>query len=125
MEEEATQEPEQWKEFVEDLWTEHLPHFRANLDMGEGDFIFDPMTGHYGFQEGFDSDSELMDDLIAEQKAGRGEEEDEELTEVPKEQTSSEMLWAESSNEGDKDECEMFAQLYFNYAYMHVPYYTV
>ena len=111
----VTQEPEQWKEFVEDLWTEHLPHFRANIYMGEGDFIFDPTTGHYGFQEGSESDSELMDDLIAEQKTGRGEEEDEEFAEVPEEQTNSysETPQPQSPNEGDKDECEMLAQLIF------------
>ena len=112
MEEEVAQEPEQWKEFVEDLWTEHLPHFRANIYMGEGDFIFDPKTGCYGFEEGLESDSDLMDDLIAVQNTGRGEEEDEEFAVVPEEQTSSEMPQPESSNEGDKDECQCYTQFF-------------
>ena len=58
---------EQWNELVADLWEERLPHLRdVNYDGME--FIFDPQTGKYGFQEGgdFDSDGELADDLMGE-----------------------------------------------------------
>ena len=58
---------EQWNEVVEDLWENQLPHLREEV-YNEGVFVYDPLTGRYGFQEGseFDSEEELMKDLMNE-----------------------------------------------------------
>ena len=62
-------EKEQWKEVVDDLWDNKLPHLREEIY--DGAFVYDPQTGRYGFQEGseYDSEDELMDDLMNEQEA--------------------------------------------------------
>ena len=39
-----------WLEFESDLWTRHLPHLRKEI-YGDGQFVFDPSTERYGFQE--------------------------------------------------------------------------
>ena len=39
-----------WLEFESDLWTKHLPHLREEI-YGDGQFVFDPSTERYGFQE--------------------------------------------------------------------------
>ncbi len=54
-----------WSEFVADLWNAHLPHLREET-YGEGEFVFDPSTNRYGFedQSDYSSDDELfMQDL--------------------------------------------------------------
>ena len=58
---------EQWNEVVEDLWENQLPHLREEV-YNEGVFVYDPLTGRYGFQEGseFDSEEELMKDIMNE-----------------------------------------------------------
>ena len=57
----------QWNEVVEDLWENQLPHLREEV-YNEGVFVYDPLTGRYGFQEGseFDSEEELMKDIMNE-----------------------------------------------------------
>ena len=58
-------EKERWREGVNDLWENKLSHLREEI---MGAFVYDPQTGRYGFQEGleYDSEEELMDDLINE-----------------------------------------------------------
>ena len=58
-----------WKEVVENLWDHQLPHLREEF-YSDGAFVYDPQTGRYGFQEGseYDSEEELMDDLMNEQE---------------------------------------------------------
>ena len=68
-------EREQWREFVADLWEKRLPHLREEV-YNDGAFVYDPHTGRYGFQEGseYDSEGELMDDLMNEpEKEGHTE----------------------------------------------------
>lgn len=63
-------ESNHWSEFVVDLWTERLPHLREET-YGEGEFIFDPSTGRYGFEEQSDYGSEddlFMHDLESEEE---------------------------------------------------------
>ncbi len=50
-----------WSEFVADLWNDRLPHLREET-YGEGEFIFDPSTGRYGFEDQSEYGSE--DDLF-------------------------------------------------------------
>ena len=59
-------EKEQWREGVNDLWKDKLPHLRD--EMYNGAFVYDPQTRKYGFQEGseYDSEEKLMDDLMNE-----------------------------------------------------------
>ena len=59
-------EKEQWRETVDDLWDNKLPHLQDELY--NGTFVYDPQTRRYGFQEGseYDSEEELMDDLMKE-----------------------------------------------------------
>ena len=48
-----------------DLWNAHLPHLREET-YGDGEFVFDPSTNRYGFedQSDYSSDDELfMQDL--------------------------------------------------------------
>ena len=61
-------EKEPWREVVDDLWDNKLPHLRDEIY--NGSFVYDPQTGRYGFQEGseYDSEDELMDDLMNEQE---------------------------------------------------------
>ena len=93
----AEREPQQqWKEVVEDIWKEYLPHFRGAMYTGEGDFLFDAATGHYGFQE-YDSDGEGEDDLMEEEEQ-RGE--DDEFAEVPEDEEQPSLASARD------DECE-------------------
>ena len=47
----------QWPEFVSDLWTTRLSHFREET-YGGSDFIYDPTTGRYGFQGSSDYGSD-------------------------------------------------------------------
>ena len=56
---------EQWREVVDDLWDNKLSHSQDK--MYNGTFVYDLQTG-YGFQEGseYDSEEELMDDLMKE-----------------------------------------------------------
>lgn len=64
-----------WPEFVDDLWQRHLPHLRQEA-YGDGEFMFDPTTGRYGFQEGSDygTEDEFMTDLMNEPEyQGEGE----------------------------------------------------
>ena len=51
-----------WSEFVADLWNVHLPHLREET-YGEGEFVFDPSTNRYGFENQSDDDELLMHDL--------------------------------------------------------------
>ena len=53
-------ENKQWNEVVEDLW-DNLHHLQELYS--DGGFVYDPHTMRYGFQEGFDYDSE--EDLMA------------------------------------------------------------
>ena len=59
-------EKEQWRETVDDLWDNKLPHLQEEIYNGV--FVYDPQTGKYGFQEGseYDSEEELIDDLMNE-----------------------------------------------------------
>ena len=101
-EEAAGREPQQWKEVVEDIWREHLPHFRGAVYTGEGDFLFDASTGQYGFQyDECASDGE--DDLLG---GGVEEEvrEDEEFAVVPEEEQPHSVLPSLARD----DECEPF-----------------
>ena len=55
----------QWSEVVHDLWQQRLPHLRDVVE-GDGAFMFDPTTGHYGFQEDAEyacSEVGLMEEL--------------------------------------------------------------
>ena len=66
-----------WPEFVDDLWQKRLPHLRQEV-YGDGEFMFDPTTGRYGFQEGSDygTEDEFMTDLMNEPEyQGEGERE--------------------------------------------------
>ena len=47
----------QWSEFVADLWSAQLSHLREET-FGEGEFVFDPTTGRYGFEDESDRGSE-------------------------------------------------------------------
>ncbi len=51
----------QWSEFVADLWNAYLPHLREET-RGEGEFVFDPSTNRYGFenQSHYSCDDELF-----------------------------------------------------------------
>ena len=81
-------ERKQWREVVDDLWKDKLPHLRD--EMYNGPFVYDPQTGRYGFQEGleYDSKKELMDDLTNEVEGedhvpkGNGEDPDHHVTSV-------------------------------------------
>ena len=98
----AERKPQQWKEVVEDIWNEHLPHFRGALCTGEGHFLFDAVTGRYGFQ--YECESEGEDDLMG----GEDEEEDKEDEEclvVPEEEQIHSVLPSLAKD----DECEQFA----------------
>ena len=59
----------QWREVVDDLWVNQLPHLRSCND---ATFEHDKCTGQYGFQEDMecDSEGELMNDLINKPKKG-------------------------------------------------------
>ena len=59
-------EMEHWREAVDDLWDNRLPHLREIYNTGP--FVYDPHTGRYGFQEGlgFDSKEDLMTGLMNE-----------------------------------------------------------
>ena len=99
----AEGEPQQWKEVVEDIWSERLPHFRGELYLGEGDFLFDPDTGHYGFQYEYESDGE--DDLMGGEEEGERED-DGEFVEVPEEeQGASVMPSFVSTREDERELC--------------------
>ena len=52
---------DKWTEFIDDLWSKRLPHFRDFSGDG-GMFVYDPKTGRYGFDEGQD-DNGLLSDL--------------------------------------------------------------
>ena len=90
-EEQAGEEQQaQWREVVEDIWTQHLPHFRGDVYMGEGDFVYDAATGHYGFQ--YESGSEADDLMEGGGESGEEEEEgkeDDEFVEVSEEEEQS------------------------------------
>ena len=60
-------EREHWREAVDDLWDNRLPHLREKI-YNNGPFVYDPHTGRYGFQEGsgFDSKEDLMTGLMNE-----------------------------------------------------------
>ena len=83
----AEREPTQWKEVVDDIWKEYLPHFRGAVYTGESDFLFDAATGHYGFQQ-YDSGSDEEDDLMGGADEG-GEEEEDEFVVVPEDYEQS------------------------------------
>jgi len=57
-------EKEQWREIIEDLWDNQLPHLQGVY----GPFVYDPRTARYGFQEDseYDSEESLLDDIINE-----------------------------------------------------------
>ena len=83
----AEREPKHWREVVEDIWEEYLPHFRGAVYTGDGDFLFDAAEGRYLFQRGNLSEGE--DDLMEggdEEEEEEGEREDEdEFVEIPEE----------------------------------------
>ena len=95
----AAEEPQQWKEVVDDIWKEHLPHFRGVLE-GDGTFLFDASTFMYGFQYG--SMGEGEDDLMGEGMDEEEAEEDKEFVEVPEEE--EEVVPSLASRKDD--ECE-------------------
>ena len=71
----------QWSEFVDDLWDTHLPHLMEET-YGDGGFVYDPKTGHYGFEEWSEYESEdefLKDDgeELSDVRQSTGEEEPE------------------------------------------------
>lgn len=102
----AEREPQQWKEVVENIWKEHLPHFRGDVYTGDGCFLFDAATGHYGFQ--FESGSEGEDDLM-----GGDEEEkenDDEFLVVPEDEQARSVLPSLAS--AKDDECEQIHPVY-------------
>lgn len=106
----AEKEPQQWKEVVEDIWREHLPHFRDDLYVGDGDFIFDAATGQYGFQ--YENESEGEDDLM-----GEDEEEvtegDDEFSMVPEDdQTASAMPSHTSAKDDERESSLLICELY-------------
>lgn len=95
----AEKEPQQWKEVVEDIWREHLPHFRyMDVLVGDGDFMFDAATGQYGFQHDIGSEGE--DDLIGEDEEEE-KEEDSEFSVVPEDDSTM-----PSHTSAKHDECE-------------------
>ena len=57
-------EKKKWREAVEDLWDNRLPHLREEV-YNNGPFVCDPQIERYGFLEDseFDSEGELMNDL--------------------------------------------------------------
>ena len=81
----AEKEPQQWKEVVEDIWREHLPHFRDGVYVGDGDFMFDAAKEQYGFQ--YESGSEGEDDLMGEDEED-GKEGDSEFSVVPEDDSA-------------------------------------
>jgi len=117
--EEGDTQRNQWREFVGDLWDNRLPHLRSEV-YGDGAFVFDPHTGRYGFQEGseFDSEGELMDDLMNEPEEDytqRTEDEESFLLLSEEQQPSLESSREEETKreehpgeQQEEDECEYF-----------------
>ena len=102
---EGEEEPEQWREFVLDLWEARLPHLREE-GYGYGDgggFMFNPATGRYGFQEGsdYESEGELMEELMQEDDHAPSEGEGSLVEEQELPESSSE---EEESGEEEKEE---------------------
>ena len=97
-EEAAEREPQQWKEVVEDIWREHLPHFRYNMGVGDGYFMFDAATGQYGFQNDIGSEGE--DDLMGEDEE-EVKEGDSEFSVVPEDDSTM------PSHTSDECECSL------------------
>ena len=120
--EEGDTQRDQWREFVGDLWDNRLPHLRSEV-YGDGAFVFDPHTGRYGFQEGseFDSEGELMDDLMNEPEEDytqRTEDEESFLLLSEEQQPSLESSREEETKRAEhpwehqeEDECEYFVLL--------------
>ena len=79
----AEREPNHWKEVVEDIWEEFLPHFRGAMYTGDGLFLYDAAEGYYLYQK--EEGSEEEDDLME-----GGDEEEEEGQEREKEQEERE-----------------------------------
>lgn len=94
----AEKDEQHWNEVVvEDIWRKELPQFRAAMNVGYGEFIFDAATGRYGFQY----DSEGEDDLM-----GKDEEEvngDDGECSVPENDHPLSVMPSQTSS---KDECE-------------------
>ena len=63
----------QWSEFVADLWSVRLSHLREET-FGDGEFVFDPTTGRYGFEDESDHGSEDGFMLDLENDNSEGEE---------------------------------------------------
>ena len=69
-------EKKKWREVVEDLWDKQLSHFRREVYND----VYNPHTGQYGFQVGseYDSEEELIDDLMNEPSVESSRKEEEE-----------------------------------------------
>ena len=98
----AEKEPQQWKEVVVDIWRKHLPHFRGDVYVGDGDYMFDAATGEYGFQH--DSGSEGEDDLMGEDK-DEEKESDGEFSVVPGDEQPASAMPSHTSARDNECEC--------------------
>ena len=104
----ADREPQQWREVVEDIWRDHLPHFRGLVCSGDDTFVFDAGTGYYGFQ--YKRDSEGEDDLMEggeeeEEEEERGRDADDEFSVVQEEEHPRSVLPSLTSTKDD--ECKL------------------
>ena len=50
---------QRWSEFVDDLWTEYLPHIKEE-QIRDDAFVYDTEKGCFGFQEGSDEEDIYM-----------------------------------------------------------------
>lgn len=81
-------EPRHWKEVVDDIWAEHLPHFRGEVYTGDGAFLFDAAEGRYLFQDEENMSEEGEDDLlrgVEEEEKKESSDDDDEFVEVREE----------------------------------------
>ena len=81
-------EPKHWKELVDDIWEELLPHFRGEVYTGDGAFLFDAAEGRYLFQDEENMSEEGEDDLlrgVEDMEEEEEKEDDDEFAEVAEE----------------------------------------
>ena len=97
----AQREPNLWKEVVEDIWEECLPHFRGAVYTGDGLLLYDAGEGYYLFQK--EDGNEEDDDLM-----GGREEEEEEREE--REEREKEEREKEREEEGEEDEFSVISE---------------
>ena len=100
----AEKESQQWKEVVEDIWREHLPHFRADFYNGDRVFMFDATTEQYGFQ--YDSGSEGEDNLMGEDEEEVNEG-DSEFSVITEDDQPASTMPSHTSAKDDQCECSL------------------